>query len=191
MKKSIVLILAVLLTSTSVFAQGSRAKRSYRSSYGAATASEGFRIGLAKPSMEGQVSASGMGQSFSQTSKIDQSMAFSLGYVNLPIRSIGFTTGLTYIDINGALLRAEGNGAYAFNKSVYAKGGLNLSKLTKSELANVLSPGIGIQAGGGFQINRNFGVEMHYAQMTQKGSVSGIDLEIREAGLEFGISGTF
>jgi hypothetical protein len=99
----------------------------------------------------------------------------------MDIKNEGSSTGLARID---------GNLAYAFTSIVNVKGGLNISKFTKSETSDY-NAGIGFQGGVGVQLTRNFGMDLGYTQMNQSGSSDGVKVDLKEAGIEIGLNGTF
>lgn len=156
-------------------------------------ASEGFRLAILKPFMNLDVKISGTGES--DSSKIDDTLGFSVGYANLPVQDLGWTTNLAYLDMrnNGGsagMARLDGNLAYAFKPMVNIKGGLNVSKMVSGALTQ-LNVGIGFQAGVGFQFTQNFGIDAGYSQMNQSLSSGGQTATIRESGPEIGLNATF
>lgn len=192
MKTKITVFLAMALVASSSFAQNtSTAKMPADDSI----SSKGFRIGIVKPMLEADIKASYQGQSFGNKEKLDEALGLSLGYASLPVQELGWTANATYMDIknNGestGLARIDGNLAYAFTSIVNVKGGLNVSKLTKSD-ASKYDAGIGFQGGVGVQLTRNFGLDLGYTQMNQSGSSDGIKVDLKEAGVEIGLNGTF
>lgn len=151
--------------------------------------SEGFRVGLELPMLSADLKSG----SSSISQKLDQVLGVSLGYAKLRIRELGWTTNLSYLDIknNGAsnaLVRIDGNLAYAFNRNFNTKAGLNVSNLTKGD-ANA---GVGFQAGLGVQMNKSVGIDLAYTQMNQTGTSSfGNSVNLTESGVELGLNGTF
>ncbi len=67
-----------------------------------------------------------------------------------------------------------------------------MSKLTGPNKSEEISPSIGLQAGVGVQLTKNFGFDLAYTQMNQTANLSnGVKLDIRESGLELGLNATF
>lgn len=207
----LLLSLLTLLAVTSANAQLSNTMR-----YEEDNASKGFRFSLFKPVMDvhSKVTARAMGMSNSESSKdsVDNMLGFSFGYANLPVSQIGYTGQLSLIQVKGGsngeeertkadVMRFEGNAAWAFTNQFYMKGGLNFSDITSSnhELIEDLKGGIGIQAGVGFQITQNIGVDLSYVTMNfsddltleSEGIPVDVDLEMGFRGLEIGLTGTF
>lgn len=127
---------------------------------------------------------------------MDSALGLSLGYASLPVQELGWTSNFTYMDIKNegtttGAVRADGNLAYAFNKTANIKGGLNLSKLTSGSNSNKLNPALGFQSGLGVQLTKNFGLDVGYTEMNQSGSIDGVSVDLKEKGMEIGVNGTF
>lgn len=157
--------------------------------------SKGFRVSLVRPMLEAEFKIQGSGQSFTSKSKIKDSIGLAVGYVSLPVQSIGWTGNLAYMDLkdegdNVNMLRADGNVAYAFTNLVNVKGGLNLTKFT-SENAKDYRPAIGLQASVGFQATKNFGIDFGYTQMNQTLDNEFADVKLKMSGFEIAVNGTF
>ena len=165
-------------------------------SYQSPIAAQGVRVSLLKPSVEVELKASYYGQTASASDKIDDALGFSIGYVKMPIRDIGFTTNLSYFNYHDSqwsanLVRIDGNLAYAFNDKINAKAGINMSKFTSGRGFDELDASIGLQLGVGLQVTPVVGVDVSYAQMNQSGTVDRISYDAKESGLEIGLNGTF
>lgn len=191
MKTQITAFLAMALVASSSFAQNTSTAKMPTDGM----SSKGFRIGIVKPMLEADIKASYQGQSFGAKEKLDEALGLSLGYASLPVQELGWTANATYMDIKNegsstGLARIDGNLAYAFTSIVNVKGGLNISKLTKSENSKY-DAGIGFQGGVGVQLTRNFGLDLGYTQMNQSGSSEGVKVDLKEAGVEIGLNGTF
>lgn len=192
MKTKIALLLATAFVASTSFAQNTSTAKMPTDD---GISSKGFRVGIVKPMLEADIKASYQGQSFGNKEKLDEALGFSLGYASLPVQELGWTANATYMDIknNGestGLARIDGNLAYAFTSIINVKGGLNVSKLTKSE-SSKYDAGIGFQGGVGVQLTKNFGLDLGYTQMNQSGSSDGVKVDLKEAGVEIGLNGTF
>lgn len=186
-------ILAIALMTSSSFAQFETrvTKQSMND-----VASQGFRFGLTRPFLDVSLRASFGGETLTAEQTLDHATGISVGYASLPIQELGWTANLNHINLTNegtstAVMRLDGNLAYAFADFVNVKGGINISDVTSGESAQNINAGIGFQAGLGFQINRNFGIDLNYVQMNQSASADGLDIDLRESGFEFGINATF
>lgn len=161
-----------------------------------------FRVGLVRPLLDARVESSSKYGSGTSTTSLSSTTGVSLGYASLPVRSLGWTTSAAFMEIvensaSAQLARADGNLAYAFNPVVSLKGGLNLSKFTKTEPLTKLDPNVGGQLGLGLQLGRSFAVDVGYTVMRQAGTLSfngGADtvkVDYQLQGLEIGLNGTF
>jgi hypothetical protein len=192
MKNQIAAFLATALVASMSFAQNTSSAQMPAPDY---NSSKGFRVSIVKPMLEAKVKASGHGQSASDSGKLDEAIGFAVGYANLPVQALGWTANLTHLDVKNegsstTMLRVDGNAAYAFTDLVNVKGGLNLSKFTSSG-GDDFSPAIGMQASVGFQVTKNFGIDLGYTQMNQKAEQQGFDIDLTVSGLEIGLNGTF
>ncbi len=193
MKKTVVLM--------SFFASlTSLAQNTSVSTIGQEVSSKGFRMSLSKPSLTAEIKASANGKSASNSQNLSDSLGLGIGYASLPVQQLGWTSNLSLIEIKEGgttvqLTRLDGNLAFAFTPVVNVKGGLNLAKMTKGDEDGILSPAFGLQVGVGFQVNKNFGIDVGYTQMNQKAEVTSagqdVDLNLAISGVEIGINGTF
>ena len=158
----------------------------------------GLRLGIVKSILDMNIKGSKNGSSASNQDKLDDSLGLSLGYVNLPVQQLGWTSNLTYLNIkeegsNANLMRVDGNLAYAFTNTLNLKGGLNLAKFTSTDggWAQNMDAAIGFQASLGVQITENFGLDVGFTQMNQSGSLGDISVNLRESGTELGLTATF
>lgn len=152
------------------------------------TSSQGFRVALVKPFLSVSLSDGDESLAFG-TAK--ETYGFSLGYANLPIGQLGFTTNLTYITFEKvplAIGRFDGNIGTAFNSIVSLKGGLNISQMI-GEFSDSLRAGIGVQGGAGFQINPNLGIDIALVVMRVNEIDSPVSLSY--SGAELALHGTF
>lgn len=190
--KKITSFLALILLASTSFAQNTSTSTIGRNE----SSSQGLRLSLLKPSLSADFKASREGRSLSTSEAISDSLGFGIGYASLPIQQLGWTSNLGYIEMknNGvsvAVMRLDGNMAFAFNSIVNAKGGLNISKITKGDTDNKFAPAIGLQAGLGFQATKNFGIDIGYTQMNQTANLDGVNVELKLSGLEIGVNATF
>jgi opacity protein-like surface antigen len=188
MKKITVLVAMALAASTSFAQMTSETKGS--SAWG--TGRTGVRVSLLKPILDGTATVAGT----SGTNKLDDSFGLAVGWANMPVQTIGWTSNLAYMTSKTVgttidMLRLDGNAAWAFTEMFNVKGGINVSKITTGPNASSYNPGIGFQAGVGAQVWENIGVDLAYTQMNQKGSASGVDIEFKEQGAEIGVNATF
>ncbi len=160
--------------------------------------SRGFRIGLIKPILNFEGKTTVNGQNYKVSEKLGDSIGLALGYAHIPVQGIGFTTSLAYMEIKDkdnssvqGILRVDGNIGYSFSEFLHLKGGINLSRWTKGDASDKVKPDLGIQIGLGFQMTRNFGLDVGYTQMNQKTSNDFSDVELRESGAEIGMTATF
>ncbi len=193
MKTKITAFLAMALVASTSFAQNSSTAKMPQDD---GISSKGFRISIVKPMLSADIKASYKGQSASNSETLDSALGLSLGYASLPVQELGWTSNFTYMDIKNegsttGAVRADGNLAYAFTQIVNIKGGVNLSKLTSGTNSDKLNPGIGFQGGLGIQLTRNFGLDVGYTEMNQSGSLDGVSVDLKEKGMEIGLTGTF
>lgn len=142
-----------------------------------------------------------MGQSASDSESLDSTLGLSVGYAYLPVQQLGLVGSVALLDISNkdedgktytqTMYRVDGNAAYSFNQNLYLKGGANISGFTRGDIAKKMDPAIGLQAGLGFQINKNFGIDAGLVMMRQTATMLGVDVELQESGLELGLHGTF
>lgn len=193
MKNQIITFLVTALLASISFAQNASTVKAVAENE---PSSKGLRISILKSFLEADVKASYQGHSFSGTDKLDDTLGFSLGYANILVGELGWTANLAYMDIKNegtsvAMVRADGNLAYAFTSILNIKGGVNLSKFTSGTNYDKYNVGIGYQGGLGIQLTKNFGLDIGYTQMNQSGSSNGIDVDVKESGTEIGLNGTF
>ncbi len=162
--------------------------------------SKGFRVSLFKPILEVKTNVEHRGHAESYSweyyGRVEDVFGLSLGYASLPVQSFGWTTNLSFIQVEkksfaGGLGRADGNLAYTFSSIFNVKAGLNVSRFVRESDAYMKKPGIGFQSGLGIQISKNFGLDIGYIQMRQSGSEDRYVIDMREQGLEIGMHGTF
>lgn len=155
-------------------------------------ASNGFRISLVKAFLDVKLEASDGSDSGSAKGDLDQEIGFALGYANININSIGFTSRLLYSTFERSLqsLRLDGNATFGFNEYLYGLGGINVHKFTNSG-TNKLDAGIGFQAGVGTQVNKNFGFELAYIFTNNSASKGDESLDVQVSGLELSLHTTF
>ncbi|HWU42004.1 MAG TPA: hypothetical protein VN132_01160 [Bdellovibrio sp.] len=193
MKTKILLALAVTFLTSNSFAQNMSSTKISDDSI----SSKGFRMSIFKPLYEGEVKLSGFGVSQSDKKDLDNSIGFSIGYVSLPVRALGWTVNASYADLKHqndssmGLGRVDGNLAYAFTSILNLKGGLNVSKFVSGPgEATSYDAGLGYQVSLGVQLTKNFGLDVGYAVMNQSKS-SGFKIDVKESGAEIALNGTF
>jgi len=201
MKSSLKIFLAVLAVSTSSFAQNtSTVQVSAQDGY----SSRGVRISLVRPNLDYKGTVKYQNFSFDGSGSYDSALGLGIGYVNLPIQELGWTTNLTLMEIkkdsSGNLVRLDGNLGVAVTQFVNLKAGLNVMKITSGSNIDNLNPGLGYQASVGFQINKNLGLDLGYTELNTSGNapITSNGKEIGQAnvtykisGIEIGLNGTF
>lgn len=201
MKTKIVTVLAVVLLTSTSFAQNtSTAKLPVDDGI----ASQGIRISIVKPTLDMKATVKYQGSSFDGTGKPDSALGIAVGYAKLPVQEFGFTTNLALIEAKSEssanIARVDGNLGYAFNKYVNLKGGLNAMKFTSGNGVKDLDVGFGYQASLGFQLNKNAGLDIGYSEsnisgktpVTSNGQEIGkANIDVKMSGLEVGLNATF
>jgi len=171
--------------------------------------SEGIRFVLMKPFYDNKfkVSVSDGVDSASDSNKVDGEPDFSIGagYAYIPLRSFGFLGLLSYFetDIDDAsssdqakIAVLEGNATYGFAPQFYGKAGLNILRIVggNKELEK-FDTNIGLQAGLGFEVAPNFGLELNYKRISAERDMNieglSVDAEFIQYGPEFGVHATF
>lgn len=159
-------------------------------------AAKGLRVALVKPFLTVDYKFSGQGISDGGHEGIDQVNGASVGYAYLPIRKVGYTGNLSYLDVvddgfEFGMIRVDGNVAYTFSPVLNVKAGINLAQFNKSEMRKHMKVQPGLQASVGMQFNRNFGVDAGAVLMRQKGQFESTTEKLTEAGPEVSVTGTF
>lgn len=166
------------------------------------TASQGIRLSVFKPMLEMKTTYSDL-NIFNNSQRLDNTYGIAFGYAKLPVQEIGFTANIAFIGSNPVFAatfgRIDGNIGYAFNKHINLKGGLNTMKfIGRSEIES--KPGLGYQAGLGFQISKNAGLDIGYSEMnfSDKSPITifdqklgTINSDVKLTGLEVGLNATF
>ena len=158
--------------------------------------SSGVRVTLMSPFLKAKFKTNYYGQDYSSDETLDSSYGFSVGYTNLPIYRLGWTADFAYLNIQSdgttvGAMRIDANLGTSFSKRVNIKGGLNVSKLVFAYGVGDYNPGIGGQASIGFQLSRNFGIDLGYLYMAQSANSNGVRIDLSEAGPEVDLTGTF
>ncbi len=204
MKTQVSAFLAMALMASGAWAQTtSQTKASVEE----ATSVQGFRISLLRPHLDAKSKADYKGNHIEESLKIDSTIGLALGYAKLPVRELGWTTNLAMMEFTAEdekvnFVRADGNLAYAFNGLFNMKGGLNAQKYISGRGVKDFGVGIGFQAGVGFQVNRNFGLEIGYTDMNSSGrtpvyqvstdrEIDRADMAVKLSGIEIGLNATF
>jgi hypothetical protein len=192
MKKQIAAFVATALVASMSFAQSTSTATMPNQD---ADSVRGFRVSVVKPVLEVELKVNAGSGSNSNKENLEDSLGFALGYASLPVQSLGWTANLAYLSLKAEgsevpMLRADVNVGYAFTSLVNVKGGLNLSKFTKDDY-NDFKTAIGLQANVGFQITRNFGLDLGYTQMNQTAEFDAGTVDLKLSGFEVGLNGTF
>lgn len=165
---------------------------------------DGVRIGIFKANYEGILKFSGQVNnlvSYSErfTVDLDTSNGLSVGYISVPIRSIGYDMSASLMEIilndrSANLVRVNSNATYGFTKKLYSKLGLNYSKYVGRGARN-FDGDVGYQFGLGFQVTPRFGLDLTMSETKmayneQVGSEN-YAVDYRFRGLEMGLTSTF
>jgi hypothetical protein len=167
MSKNLIVFTGLLMLSQISFGQMS-SNTSQPQAIKKAVAANGFRVSLTKSDLSMKEKGS------TETFRLENTAGLSLGYVYLPVGSIGFTSNFSANEVSDpagiskTLLRVDGNIAFAFNEIVNLKAGLNTINIKLSgDYRN--SYQLGSQAGIGFQLSRDLGVDVNFYEMIYKG----------------------
>lgn len=199
MKKTVFSLLAMIAASQMALAQSSTSSTTSVNNYDDMSA-QGVRVGLVRPTLDFRATAEAFGQKRTEKAEIGDTTGISIGYASLPVQQLGWLADIAFLRLKDGgtenMTRISGNLAYAYTTNVHVKGGLNISNFTdgrvgSDEFGFETEAGIGAQFGLGFQINKNFGIDVGYTLMRQTTNVSFVDVELEESGLEIGINGTF
>ena len=198
---NLITVLSLFLLCSSAFAQNTSTIEVFK---GDAISSKGIRISLLKPSSDYRGTAKYQNFSIDGSGSFDSALGLGIGYANIPIQELGWTTNLALIEVkkdtSAKIIRADGNLGTAVNSFVNLKAGLNIMKLTSGTNVEELDPGLGFQASVGLQINKNFGLDLGYTEMNTSGKVpitsngkeiGQADLTYKLSGVEISINGTF
>jgi hypothetical protein len=157
---------------------------------------QGLRIGLSRPSLKADIKATGYGVTVTNSSNLNDTMGFSVGYAHFPLQQLGWSSNLSYLEIKGdnsnvGISKLDGNLGTAFNKTINLKGGFNISKFTSGDNSNAFQASVGLQASLGVQFTPNLGLDIGYLVMNQTGHLNDITVELSESGPEISLTGTF
>ena len=202
MKTNIIGFLVIAILASTSFAQN---KSTTQMQQDEGISSKGLRVSIVRPNLDGKAKANYNGLSLDVSEKIDETLGIAIGYANLPVEEMGWTTNAAIMESknNGTsanIARIDGSLAYAFNKYVNLKGGLNIIKFTSGKGVKDLNPGLGFQASAGLQITRNFGLDLGYVEMNASGKapityngqeIGKADSDIKLTGFEIALNGTF
>jgi hypothetical protein len=201
MRKHIIGLLAIALFTSATYGQNTTTAEVPTMKDNSST---GIRISLVKPVLDAKMKIKFQEFNFDDSTQMDSTNGFAVGYANLPIEELGWTTNLSFMetknDSSANIIRADGNLAYTFSQYFNVKGGINIAKFTSGAGVNELNEGVGLQSSIGLQINKNIGIDIGYTQMNMSGKspvtsngveVGKADIEIKLSGLEIGLNGTF
>ena len=162
--------------------------------------SNGLRVGISKALLNGQVEANATGARGEKTTgDIRNDFGVSLGYAYLPTQEFGFLGHVAYnaFEDNVGAVRVDANGAYSFQENFYAFGGLNMNKIVAgNQVLTDLDMSPGYQLGLGFQISKQFGLDVQYISTRNTRSIffgNGVQgsVDLRMSGIEFVAHATF
>lgn len=208
-KKTLILITGMALSLSAYAQEDSDTISTESKAETKVMASKGIRVSLFKPFLKTRVKvrAEGFGVTVKDSTdraKVDSIAGIGVGYAYIPVRNIGIDALFSFInmdEIGGEdsdglnMLRLEGSATYAFTNQFHVKGGLNLSHLIGDSDASDIDTGAGLQVGVGYQINKQFGIDLKYALMRQVETVtnSGVEVEaeVETTGIEIGLNATF
>ncbi len=132
------------------------------------------------------------------TSSLD-STGVALGYAHLPVRSLGWTTQVSMLQVSDSgtatLGKIEGNVGIAITESFDIKGGFNGSKFITGDMIHELDAGSGYQFSVGFKFQENLGLDIGYQEMYQGGYIESqgetFVMETWQKGMDLSIHATF
>jgi opacity protein-like surface antigen len=122
---------------------------------------------------------------------MDSKAQVTIGYSNIKVNKVGYITELSFLNtlpesqkdqelqLAKDNIRLTVNATYGFTDKLYGFGGLNVSRYTDktyitSDSATVVTSkleneyGTGFQIGAGYQISKQFSVELSYLEMNSK-----------------------
>lgn len=152
----------------------------------------GIRIGAFKGFYSGDSDVTISTSSGSATGDITHLFSAYVGFAYIPIESIGGIIKAIYMSYDDEVMGARGdiNITYGVNDRLYLFGGANVHKYT-SEVMDEFDLGFGGQCGGGFQINKNLGIEFGYSVIQNSIETTNADISLRIKGIELGVNATF
>ena len=189
---------ALLLVSSTTFAQNTSVSQIENRNK---VSSEGFRVSLLRSDLDAQAKVELDGRTIKgDMIEIDRTMGVAIGYASLPIQQLGWTANLAYMelkaeDVKVKMARIDANLAYAFDSLINIKGGLNVSDLRVKNSDVNYKPAVGLQAGIGLQITKNFGLDLSYVNMRNTAEIpvgsKTADVTVTLDGPELALTGTF
>jgi hypothetical protein len=167
--------------------------------------SKGVRVTAIKPVLEQRYSSFFPGEAGTVKRRLnpdDEAFGIAIGWADVPVRDLGWTTNLSYIDLGEqnneedridarGLARFDANLAYGFNSKFTGRIGANMTKFVQGDLGEELAAGLGGQSSLGFQISKNLGVEAGYTFMTVGVNNKGGRRTGTISGAEVALTGTF
>lgn len=202
MKNQILALIIALTSSTFAFAQASQTQTisTEAPAVESAPKTEGIRVSLFKPLLSAEAKTRGGNLSTQSASeKINNSLGLSIGYANMPLQQLGYSSYMSYLSLNNeasnaSALRLEGNATYSeyvYTRLVNFKGGLNISKFVSGEFLKDQEPSVGGQVSASVNVYKDMAIELGYTIMRQSKNVNGVDVDTKQSGLEIGLNGTF
>ena len=189
---------ALLLVSSTSFAQNTSTSQIENRN---AVSSEGFRVSLLRSDLDAKAKIELDSRTVTGDKiEIDRAMGVAIGYASLPIQQLGWTANLAYMelkedDVKIKVARIDANLAYAFDSLINIKGGLNVSDLRVKNSDVNYKPAVGLQAGIGLQITKNFGLDLSYVNMRNTAEIpvgsKTADVTVTLDGPELALTGTF
>lgn len=183
------------------------------------TLAQGFKLALGASSLDMEFKADG------ETLKddLDGGGAVTLGYNKILNQEIGFNAQLVFIggepkdqkdsDFNLAedMIVISANATYGINDKLYGFAGINSSRYSDktyflsygdydyATLKIENDSGIGYQLGAGYQLSKNFGLELSYTKMSSSATATissdeettTLDYDIETSGTQINLIGTF
>ncbi|MCH2533981.1 MAG: porin family protein [Bdellovibrionales bacterium] len=164
--------------------------------------SDGIQVALSKSFLDVEITESSIPIE-TESSSLNDVMGLSIGYINAPIRSLGYmgTLQIDQVSEDGETLNVYSlyaDGVYALSTKANLFAGLNISKIEESGESDSaeISPSLGIQLGGEYRFTNNFSLRGRYIirnnELTFPGLSSGdLTMNARISGLELALVGTF
>ncbi len=144
-----------------------------------------------------------LGAAFNSSGRSRESVdasGVSWGYSQIPNRGWGWNANVNLMELSPGstlLARVDGSVAYAFNKYIHVRSGLNISRFIADR---EYTPGLGGQIVFGFQIYNNLSLDVGYLELHQStvlswrendGTFNERKVNDKISGLEWGLAWTF
>jgi hypothetical protein len=160
----------------------------------AAFVRQGVRVAYLQPIMKFAAKTDESGWELNE--RVDRANGISVGYANLPIGQLGYTSNFALIGMRESglqqnIVRTDANAAYAWSNNINVKGGVNLSRFVGGDLGANSKPRIGYQMSAGYQMTSNIGADVALVEMRQTGNRDFEGLYTRVRGAELSLNATF